>query len=235
VVARGVAVDPEGNIWVTTNAWGQTTVFKRNQDNAPYEESIIGDKGALKKFAPDGRLLGALSLLDAPTDLALGAADGVAITLVPFRSVSEYHGAQVREGVMLVRTADVKRIGELKIPAGTISIDEAGRVWAADVAGHVACYSIRGTKQFDVAASPAPAVPDARLPASSPAPVVVRADGKGTVWALFTLGRKLVALDVSGAAKGEAKGISDDAGAIYRCAITPSGPMAISDKKLWLP
>jgi hypothetical protein len=53
--SRALAVDKDGNIWATTNAWGQTSVFKLNQDNAPYEESVLGEKGAVKKFAPDGR------------------------------------------------------------------------------------------------------------------------------------------------------------------------------------
>ena len=72
--ARAVAVDKDGNIWVTTNTWGATSVFKRGADGAPFEESVISDKGALKKFKADGNLIGAISLLDAPTDLVLGEA-----------------------------------------------------------------------------------------------------------------------------------------------------------------
>ena len=59
---------------VGTNSWGETSVFKLNQDNSPYEESVIGVKGALMKFSPDGQLLGTLSLLDTPTELVLAEA-----------------------------------------------------------------------------------------------------------------------------------------------------------------
>lgn len=114
-------------------------------------------------------------------------------------------------------------------------MDESGRVWLADVAGHVACYGLNGRKAFDVAGSPAAAVPDARLPASSPLPVVLRADGKGTVWALFTLARRLAALDPKGEARGAATPVAETAGALVRLAVTPEGPVAISDKALWRP
>jgi len=176
-----------------------------------------------------------VSLLDAPIDLALAEADGVPILLVAYRSVSEYHGAQVREGIMLVRIADAAWIGEIKTPGGSICVDEAGRIWVADLAGHVACYTHKGRKLLDVAASPAAAVPDARLPVGSAAPVVLRSDGKGTVYALFTLGRKLLAFDAAGAPRGDGKPIPESAGSLYRLAITPSGPLAIADKALWRP
>lgn len=109
------------------------------------------------------------------------------------------------------------------------------RVWIADVAGHVACYDLRGRKQFDVAGSAAPAVPDAKLPASSPLPAVVRADGKGTVWALLTLGRKLASFDSKGAAQGDARPVPETAGALFRLAATPAGPLAVGDKACWRP
>ena len=233
--ARAVAVDKAGNVWVTTNAWGATSVFKRGADGAPFEESVIGAKGALKKFSPDGRLLGAVSLLEAPMDLALAEADGTPVALVSYRNVSEYHGAQVREGIMMVRVADAARIGEIKAPAGSLAIDASGRVWIADVAGHVACYDLRGRKQFDVAGSAAPAVPDAKLPASSPLPAVVRADGKGTVWVLLTLGRKLASFDSKGAAQGDGRPVPETAGALFRLAATRAGPLAVGDEACWRP
>jgi len=234
-VARAIAVDRQGNIWVATNAWGQTSVFRRGADGAPYEASVTGNKGALKKFSPEGRCLGAVSLLEAPMDLALGEADGTPVALVSYRSVSEYHGAQVREGIVVVRVSDATRIGEIKTSAGSLCIDESGRLWIADVAGHIGCYDLRGRKQFDVANSPAPAAPDARLPANSPLPVVVRSDGKGTVWALFTLARKLIALDPKGAKRGEARPAPKTAGGLYRLALTPAGPVGIADQALWRP
>ena len=66
-VARALVVDKDGNIWVGTNAWGKTSVFKRGADGAPFEESVIADKGSLKKFSPDGQLLGTVSLLEVST------------------------------------------------------------------------------------------------------------------------------------------------------------------------
>ena len=234
-VARAVAVDADGNIWVTTNAWGKTSIFRTNQDGSPYEESVISDKGAVKKFSPTGQLLGTLSLLDTPIDLVCCQANGTPALLVPYRNVSQYHGAQVREGVMLVRAADVQRIGELKVPAGTISIDEAGRIWTADVAGHITCSDLKGKKLLEVATSPAPAIPDSRLPATSPAPVVLRADGKGHIWALYTLGRKLVDLDATGAPHGDATPVPDTAGNLYRATLTPAGILSVGDKLVWKP
>jgi len=233
--ARAIAVDGEGNVWVATNAWGQTTAFQRGADGAPFETSVVGAKGALKRFSPEGKLLGSVSLLDAPTDLAVGSADGVPVVLASYRNVSEYHGAQVREGVMVVRVSDAARLAEIKAPAGSVCLDEAGRVWTADVAGHVACFDVRGRKLFDVAATPAPAVPDAKLPPSSPLPAIVRSDGKGTVWALFPLTRKLVALDAKGAAQGDPKAIPEAAGDLWRLGATQAGPVAIGSKALWQP
>lgn len=234
VSARALAVDKTGNIWVTTNAWGKISVFQQGADGAPYETSMLGNKGALKKYSPEGQLLGAISLLEAPMDLQIGAANDIPVAMVSYRNVSAYHGAQVREGVMLVRTADVLRMGELKVPAGSITVDETGRVWTSDVAGHVACFSLKGDKLFDVAGTPAPAILDARLPASSPLPVVLRADGKGKVWALFTLGRKMVVLDTKGAVATE-KPVADAAGNLFRSIMTADGPMVVSDKTLWKP
>ena len=235
LAARAIAVDNDGNLWVATNAWGQTTAFQRGADGAPFETGVVGHKGALKKFAPDGKLLGSVPLLDAPMDLAPALADGVPVLLATYRNVSEYHGAQVREGTMIVRTADATRIGEIKAPAGSACVDEAGRVWTADVAGHVACYTVGGRKLLDVAASPAVAVADASLPASSPLPAVVRCDGKGTAWVLLTLARKLVAVDAKGTLVGEAKAVPEAAGGLWRLALTPAGPMAVGDKGLWRP
>ncbi|HEY3321132.1 MAG TPA: hypothetical protein VGP72_11750 [Planctomycetota bacterium] len=203
--ARAVLVDGDGNIWVATNAWGDTSVFKTNQDGSPYEESVVADKGALKKFSPDGALLGTVSMLDTPMDLVLAEANGTPVILAPYRNVSSYHGAQVREGVMLVRLSDARRVGEIKVPTGSISVDEQNRLWAADVAGHVSCHEFKGKKLFDVAGSPAPAVPDAKLPPGSPLPAMVRCDGRGTTWILYALQHKLAACDASGKAVGEPK------------------------------
>jgi hypothetical protein len=108
-------------------------------------------------------------------------------------------------------------------------------VWAADVAGHVACYALGGRKLFDVAASPAVAVPDARLPLGSPLPAVVRCDGKGTAWVLLTLGRKVLVLNEKGEARGEAKAVPEAAGALHRAAATPAEPLIIGEKTLWRP
>lgn len=231
--ARAVAVDGEGNIWVATNAWGQTSVFKLNQDNAPYEESVLGEKGALKKFAPDGRFLGAVPALDAPMDLALALADGKPVLLASYRNVSAYHGAMVREGALVVSVAEARRVGELKISAGSLAVDGQGRLWTADVAGHVACYSHKGQKLFDVASSPPPAVKDARLPQGSPLPAVVRA-AKGGLAVLFTLQRKLTFLDEKGAPPGDARPVPETAGAPVRLIESGPGPWALCEKELWL-
>jgi hypothetical protein len=233
--ARAVAVDRDGNIWVATNAWGGTSVFKLNQDKSPYEESIIGEKGAVKKFSPDGKLLGTISLLETPTDLLLAEADGVPVLLAPYRNVSAYHGAMVREGVQVISINEARRIGEIKISAASVTLDEAGRLWGADVAGHIACFAISGKKLFDVATSPAPAILDAKLPPGSPVPADVRADGKGGAVVLYTLKRKLSILGSDGKETSEAKVIDAAAGALQRIFITPAGPLVLGEKGLAKP
>jgi len=247
--ARAVVVDQEGNIWVATNAWGQTSVFKLNQDNSPYEDSIVGEKGAVKKFAPDGRFLGAVAALDVPLDLALAAADGKPVLLVSYRNVSAYHGAMVREGALVVDVAQVRRAGEIKVPAGSLAVDVQGRLWTADVAGHVACWTHKGQKLLDVASSPPEAVKDARLPSGSPLPAVVRAVGAaGTdkVGVLFTLQHKFVWLDAgfrghdpdfqtagNRVMSPESQTIPETAGAPVRLKASTSGVLAVCEKELW--
>jgi hypothetical protein len=233
--ARAVAVDADGNIWAATNAWGKTSVFKTNQDGSPFEESVVGEKGAAKKFSPDGKLLGAVPLLAPPMDLAIAKADDAPVVLATFRQVTSYHGAQVREGTMLIRAADAVRIGEVKAPAGAVCVDTAGRIWIADVAGHVACYDIKGRKLLDVAASAPPAVPDASLPAGSPLPVVLRAGGEGNVWALHTLARKLVVVTPAGEVSKDESKVPDSAGALHRFLVTAAGPVVVGASELWRP
>ena len=88
--------------------------------------------------------------------------------------------------------ADAAKLGEIKAPAGSVAVDASGRLWTADVAGHVACYTSRGVKQFDAAGSPSAAAAGTQLPADVPLPAMLRADAQDAVWALFTAGRKLV-------------------------------------------
>jgi hypothetical protein len=233
--ARAIVVDNAGNIWVATNAWGKTSVFRINQDGSPYEEAVIAAKGAVKKFSPTGDLLGTISLLAPPTDLALAKADGVPVVIASYRQVSAYHGAQVREGVLLVRMADALRFGEIKIPGGSVAIDSTGRLWSADVAGHVACYDARGRKQFDLKETPAAAVPDAVLPANSPLPVVLRANANGGIWLLSTLRRTLGKAAGTGAAVEltDIQAIPPTAGPLWRLTGTAAAPLVIGEKSLW--
>jgi hypothetical protein len=235
--ARAIVVDTAGNIWVATNAWGKTSVFRINQDGSPYEEAVIAAKGAVKKFSPTGDLLGTISLLAAPTDLTLAKADGAPVVLASYRQVSAYHGAQVREGVMLIALADVKRLGEIKISGGSVAVDLRGRLWSADVAGHVACYDTRGRKQFDDKETAAPAVPDAVLPANSPLPVVLRPTADGGVWLLSALRRTLGKASGNGTA-GEItdlQTIPPSAGPLWRLAGTSATPVVVGETSLWQP
>jgi hypothetical protein len=233
--ARALAVDGEGNIWAATNAWGQTSVFKLNQDNSPYEESVVGEKGAVKKFAPDGRLLGAFGTLDAPTDLVVALANDKPVLLAPYRNVSAYHGAMVREGVLVVDVAQARRAGEIKIPAASLALDGQGRLWSGDVAGHVACYSHKGQKLLDVTSSPPPAVKDARLPAGSPVPAAVRATGADSIAVLYTLQRKLAVLDATGQPKGGAIAIPEATGAAIRLLARAPKSAVLGEKTIWCP
>ena len=235
VGARFLVVDKDGNIWVSTSAWGLTSAFKTNQDGSPSEESVIGAKGALKKFSPDGKFLGAISMLDVPMAATPAMADGTPVMLASYRNVSAYHGAQVREGVMVVRVADVKRATELKVPAGSLDLDEQGRLWVADVAGHVACYTFKGQKLFDVASSPAAAALDSQLPQGSSLPAVVRSDSKGTVWVLYTLQKKLAGIKADGSLVKDPAVVSPDAGSLWELIVTGAGPMVVGDKALWHP
>ncbi len=229
--ARALAVDRTGNIWVTTNAWGKTSVFRLNQDGSPYEEGVIAGKGALKKFSLDGQFLGAIALLDAPMDLALAEADGVPVILASYRHVTAYHGTQVREGIMVVKISDVQRIAELKLPAGSIAVDGKGRLFSADVAGHIACFDTHGTKQFDVAGSAAIAVPEATLAAGNPLPVILRPGPGGSIWALGTLHRSLSQL--SGEQLSPASTIPESPGALWTISGPPDQPQVVGAAALW--
>ncbi len=192
--ARALAVDADGSIWIGTDAWGPTSVFRLNQDNAPYEEASIGVKGALKKFSRDGRLLAAVGLLAPPSDVVLARADGLPVVLAPYRHVSSYHGAQVREGVLIARRDDARRVAELKVPAGSLAIDGEGRLWTADIAGHVRVSTLRGRRIADAAATPAQAVPDATLANDGPLPGVIRMGADGRPRLLQPLARRLLVL-----------------------------------------
>jgi hypothetical protein len=211
---RSICIDSSGNIWVTTNAWGKTSVLGINQDGAPFEEAVIGAKGALKKFSPEGNLLASIGVLSPPTDLAIADADGLPIILCAYRQVSTYHGTQVREGLLVVAAESGKRVSELKVPAGSVAIDSAGRIWTADVAGHASCFEATGRKLFDVKNSPPPAVLDAVLPQSSPLPSVLRPSPAGGVYILSTLKRKLATATSDQAAEGH--DVPASIGGMYR-------------------
>jgi hypothetical protein len=136
---------------------------------------------------------------------------------------------------MLLRVSDAARIGEIKAPAGSVTVDKAGGIWLADVAGHTACYDLKGKKLLDVPASPAPAVPDASLPPGSPLPVVLRAGTDGGVWALHTLARKLSPIDAKGEMAKDEKKPPESAGAIHHFAVDAKGPVVVGTKESWRP
>jgi len=230
---RVITTDADGNIWVTTNAWGQTSVFRRNQDGAPYEETVTGAKGAVKKFSSDGRFLGSVSLLSAPLDMVPATADGRPVMIASYRQVSAYHRAQVREVAMVIGVDDVKRLGAIKVPAGSLAIDDSGRVWAADVAGHVTCCTVSGRKLFDVTTSPAQAVPDAVLPSASPLPTVLRPAGGNGVWALSVLQRRLTRVAGEGES-GPAQPIPAETGALTTLISgADNAGWVLGEKSLW--
>jgi hypothetical protein len=227
--ARSLDVDADGNIWVGTNAWGEISIYVAGPTGQPSEKTAMGPKGAVKKFSRDGRLLGSAGLLDAPMDLVPAAADGVPVVLATYRNVSRYHGAQVREGAVVLRVADVRRLGELKVPGGSLAIDAEGRVWAADVAGHVTRHTSRGGKLLDFDGSPAPAVPDAALSEGAAVPAVLRADGEGGVWILQVHSRKLARVG------GDDVLVPGEPGAVLGFVATPEGPVVVGEKGVWRP
>ncbi len=230
--SSAIALDRQGNIWTATNAWGKTSVFRLNQDGSPYEEGVIGDKGALKKFSLEGTLLGAISLLDVPMDLCLADADGVPVVLAAYRHVTAYHGTQVREGILAVRASDAQRMAELKMPAGSVAVDDAGRIWSADVAGHIACFDARGRKLFDVTGSAAPAVPEATLAAGQSLPVIVRRGPGGSVWALATLRRSLQSVKADQTLSA-AQAIPAEVGTIHAFTGPVDQPVVVGENSLW--
>ncbi|HET6247473.1 MAG TPA: hypothetical protein VFE47_07250 [Tepidisphaeraceae bacterium] len=232
--ARAICVDGSGNIWVTTNAWGKTSVLGINQDGAPFEEAVIGAKGALKKFSPDGKLLSAIGTLWPPTDLALAAADGTPVVLCAYRQVSTYHGTQVRQGVLVIGTQSGARLSELKVSGGSIAVDSTGRVWTADVAGHIACFDAGGHKLFDIKNSPAAAVLDAVLPANSPLPAIVRRAPDGGVFVLSTLKRSLERF-TSDAPAAQEQPVPDSAGPLHRFTTDNHGAIVVGENGVWKP
>jgi hypothetical protein len=231
--ARSLAVDNDGNIWVATDAWGQTSVFLAGPDGQPSEQTVDGRKGAVKKYAPDGRLLGVVSMLQAPMALKTAEANGKPVVLVSYRHVSSYHGAQVREGVVAISVAEIKRVGEIKVPAGSLDVDGDGHIWVGDVAGHVSCHTHEGSKILDLAGSPEAAVPDSQLPSGSPLPAAVRCDGEATVWVLYTLQKELVGAKTDGTDQTSGQRVPDDAGVLHQLKMIGQSPVAVGEAGCW--
>ena len=82
-----------------TSGWGpmpgaRSAATPSIRTGPPIEESVLGAKGALKKFSPAGKLLGSISMLDAPMDLQAVTADGQPVILASYRHVSSYYGAR---------------------------------------------------------------------------------------------------------------------------------------------
>ena len=136
--------EPPGQHLGGHRAWGPASVFRLNQDGSPFEESVIGAKGALEKSSGPTASSSARSACSTRTmDLALAEADATPVVLASYRNVSQYHGVRFREGIMLVAAAT--QCGSATQDARrSVCVDSAGRVWIADVAGHVACYSLKG-------------------------------------------------------------------------------------------
>lgn len=211
---RAVSFDPQGRIWVATPVWGMTTRFVAGPDGQPSEQACEGWKGAVKVFEPNGALAAATPLLDAPLDIAPALADGAATMLVPYRNVSEYHGAMVREGVAILDAASAARLGEVKTPSGSVAVDAAtGGLWAADVAGHISIHAARGKGLAQLNDGTQPAVAEAVLPEASLVPARLRALAGGSVAVARPMRRAVEILRFEGgAAAAEPVATPEDVG-----------------------
>ena len=171
-------------------------------------------------------------------DLVCARGDDTPVLLATYRNVSQYHGAQVRQGVMVVRVADTMRLGAIKVPAGAVAVDGQGRIWAGDVAGHVGVYSRFGTKQLALPGSPKPAVPDAQLAKGTPLPARIRTAGKREAWALRIHSRNLVCVEAEGATGVKVARtftVPKSTGVLKALYLTDSGPVVIGAEGIWRP
>jgi len=230
---RAVAVDNGGNVWVATTVWGMTSRYVAGPDGQPSEVSDAGYKGAVKVFTPAGVLKAVTPALDTPTDLVPALADGLAVMLAPYRNVSAYHGAMVREGVTLLDAETGARLGELKVPSGSVAIDGTGGVWASDVAGHVSRHTAGGRRLADIAETPAKAVKDAVLPELAPLPMILRTAADGSLWALRPMQRELLHLtDKAGLYSVEKTAIPANFGKIVTLMMDGDEPVVVGQKEI---
>lgn len=211
---RAVRFDARGRLWIATAAWGMTSRFVAGPDGQPSEQAGEGWKGAVKVYGPDGALAAATPLLDAPLDLVPALADGRAVVLVPYRNVSAYHGAMVREGVAILDADTAARLGEVKTPAGSVAVEPStGGLWASDVAGHISCHAVRGRGLAQLNDGTAAAVADAVLPEASPVPARLRTAADGGVVAVRPMRRAVERLRFAdGAASAGAIAFEDALG-----------------------
>ncbi len=197
LMARAISIDPDGGIWVATDAWGPTSQYHRNQDGQPYEEIAPGRKGAIKHFTAKGLFVDAIPLLDIPLALASGMAGKDHLLLASYRNVSAYHGAQVREGVVLINTATGKKAGEIKVSGGSLAVGSS-HLWISDVAGRTSSRSLSGHLDFAVEGA-RPAAPLELKPiAEEPMPVLLALGSDGGCWFVERKERRLSRWDAHG-------------------------------------
>ncbi len=226
---RAVRFDANGRLWITTAVWGMTSKFVAGPDGQPSEQACEGWKGAIKIFEPNGTFVSATSMLDAPSDIVPALADGTPVMLVPYRNVSAYHGAMVREGVAILGASTAARLGEIKTPAGSVAVDPSnGGLWASDVAGHISCHAVRGRGLAQLNDGTSAAVADAVLPATSPIPARLRTTADGAVVAIRPLRKAVEALHfVDGAANAEPIAFDETLGAPITAIPTVDGLVLI--------
>ncbi len=234
---RAVAIDGQGRVWVATTVWGNVSRYVAGPDGQPSEQSVPGYKGAVKVFDAGGACVAALALLDTPTDLVPVLADGRAGMMAPYRNVSAYHGAMVREGALLFDAAAATRAGEIKLPAGSVAPDGSGGLWAADVAGHLTRHTARGKRLSSLEGAPPPAVADAVLPETSPLPTRLRAGADGTLWLLRPLQRELWQVRLTGdtAAIDSRRAIPESIGRPVALLTGADGVRVVGDLGVWTP
>jgi hypothetical protein len=228
LLARALGLDPQGGVWVATDVWGSTSQFRLNQDGQPFEEIAPGRKGAIKHFNNKGAFVDAIPLLDVPLALSPGYAAKRHLLLASYRNVSAYHGAQVREGIVLIDTAGGKKAGEIKVPGGGLAA-ASSHLWIADIAGRVTNYAVGGRLDFAIDGARSAAPLELKPNLEEAMPVLLAEGPDGGCWLVDRKERRLARLDVHGK-QLESISLKDDLGDIVALKPAATGVLLVGTK-----
>ena len=115
--------------------------------------------------------------------------------------MSAYHGAQGREGIVLIKTATGQKAGEIKVSGGSVAVGSS-KLWIADVAGRAANHRLTGRLEFAVE-NARPAAPlEQKANTDEPMPLLLANAADGGCWFIERKPRRLGRWDAAGQPAG---------------------------------